>query len=100
WNIPRQMLVNRSKPPFDNAELRRAMVLTLDRRAFIDILSDGQGGVGGAMMPPPGGSWGMPLEVLETMPGYGSDIAQNRAESRERSGKSSAMGRISGYRLR
>jgi peptide/nickel transport system substrate-binding protein len=42
WNIPRQMLVNRSKPPFDNAELRRAMVLTLDRRAFIDILSDGR----------------------------------------------------------
>src|SRR5467141_4916815 len=24
WNIPRQMLVNRSKPPFDNSELRRA----------------------------------------------------------------------------
>src|SRR5712675_1385162 len=25
WNIPRQMLVNRDKPPFDNPELRRAM---------------------------------------------------------------------------
>jgi peptide/nickel transport system substrate-binding protein len=24
WNIPRLMLVNRGKPPFDNAELRRA----------------------------------------------------------------------------
>jgi len=57
WNIPRQMLVNRSKPPFDNAELRRAMVLTLDRRSFIDILGDGQGEIGGAMMPPPAGSW-------------------------------------------
>src|SRR6202035_3745975 len=42
WNIPRQMLVNRDKPPFDNAELRRAMTLTLDRKAFIDILSDGE----------------------------------------------------------
>ena len=83
WNIPRQMLVNRSKPPFDNAELRRAMVLTLDRRAFIDILSDGQGEIGGAMMPPPGGSWGMPPEVLQTLPGYGSDVAKNRAEARE-----------------
>jgi peptide/nickel transport system substrate-binding protein len=83
WNIPRQMLVNRSKPPFDNPELRRAMVLTLDRRAFIDILSDGQGEIGGAMMPPPGGSWGMPPEVLQTLPSYGSDVAKNRAEARE-----------------
>ena len=83
WNIPRQMLVNRSKPPFDNAELRRAMVLTLDRRAFIDILSDGRGEIGGAMMPPPAGSWGMPPEILQTQPGYGPDVAKNRAEARE-----------------
>ena len=83
WNIPRQMLVNRSKPPFDNVELRRAMALTLDRRAFIDILSDGQGEIGGAMMPPPAGSWGMPPEMLQTLPGYRSDIVRNRAEARE-----------------
>ena len=37
------MIVNRATPPFDNPELRRAMALTLDRQAFIDILSDGQG---------------------------------------------------------
>ena len=83
WNIPRQMLVNRSKPPFDNPELRRAMVLTLDRRAFIDIHSDGQGEIGGAMMPPPAGSWGMPPEVLQSLPGYTTDVAKNRAEARE-----------------
>ena len=83
WNIPRQMLVNRSKPPFDNPELRRAMALTLDRRTFIDILSDGQGEIGGAMMPPPAGSWGMPPETLQTLPGYGSDVTKNRAEARE-----------------
>ena len=59
------------------------MVLTLDRRAFIDILGDGQGEIGGAMMPPPAGSWGMPPEVLQTLPGYGSDVAKNRAEARE-----------------
>ena len=83
WNIPRQMLVNRDKPPFDNPELRRAMALTLDRKAFIDIISDGEGSVGGAMMPPPAGSWGMPPEVLQTMPGYAPDVQKNRAEARE-----------------
>jgi peptide/nickel transport system substrate-binding protein len=83
WNIPRQMLVNRDKPPFDNPELRRSMALTLDRKAFIDITSDGEGSVGGAMMPPPAGSWGMPPEVLQSLPGYGPDVQKNRAEARE-----------------
>jgi peptide/nickel transport system substrate-binding protein len=83
WNIPRQLLVNRSKPPFDNPELRRGVALTLDRRAFIDILGDGQGEIGGAMMPPPAGSWGMPPEILQTLPGYGPDVTKNRAEARE-----------------
>src|SRR2546423_5536045 len=83
WNIPRQMLVNRDKPPFDNAELRHAMALSLDRKAFIDIISDGEGSVGGAMMPPPAGAWGMPPEILHTLPGYGSDVQKNRAEARQ-----------------
>lgn len=83
WNIPRQLIVNRDKPPFDNAELRRAMVLTIDRKAFIDIISDGEGSIGGAMMPPPAGSWGMPPERLHNLPGYGTDVQKNRADARE-----------------
>src|SRR4051812_15787176 len=83
WNIPRQLLVNPSKPPFDNIELRRAVSLALDRKAFIDIISDGEGSIGGAMMPPPAGAWGMPPEVLHSLPGYGPDVQKNRAEARE-----------------
>jgi peptide/nickel transport system substrate-binding protein len=82
WNIPRQLLVNPSKPPFDNAELRRAVGLALDRKAFIDIISDGEGSIGGAMMPPPAGNWGLPPEVLHKLPGYGPDVQKNRAEAR------------------
>jgi ABC-type transport system substrate-binding protein len=81
-NVPRTLLVNPTKPPFDNAE-RRAMSLTFDRKAFLKILNEGQGGIGGYMMPPPDGAWGMPPEVLETLPGYGSDIEKNRAEARK-----------------
>ena len=83
WNIPRQLLVNRDKPPFDNPELRRAMALALDRKAFIDIISDGEGSIGGAMMPPPAGSWGMPPEMLAQLPATGPMSQKNRAEARE-----------------
>ncbi|HYZ42048.1 MAG TPA: ABC transporter substrate-binding protein, partial [Stellaceae bacterium] len=82
-NVPRTMLINPHKPPFDNPELRRAMVLALDRKAFVDIINDGVPGLGATMLPPPNGVWGMPPEVLETLPGYGGDVAQNRTEARK-----------------
>ena len=82
WNIPRLLIINRDRPPFDNPELRRAMALSLDRKAFIDILSDGQGDIGGTMLPPPDGVWGVPPDVLKTFPGYDEDVAKNRAEAR------------------
>ena len=82
-NVPRTLLVNRAAPPFDNPDLRRAMTLTLDRKAFIDILTEGQGDVGGAMLPGPEGVWGMPAEMLKTLPGYDPDVAKNRSEARK-----------------
>ncbi len=82
-NVPRTMLINLHKPPFDNPELRRAMVLALDRKAFVDIINDGVPSIGAAMLPPPNGVWGMPPDVLEKLPGYGSDVTKNRAEARK-----------------
>ena len=76
------LIVNRDKPPFDNPDLRRAMALALDRKAFIDILTEGQGKIGGAMLPPPAGLWGMPAEMLASLPGYGPDVQKNRADAR------------------
>jgi hypothetical protein len=42
----------------------------LDRKAFIDIVSEGQGDIGGVLQPPPGGVWGMPPDLLKELPGY------------------------------
>jgi peptide/nickel transport system substrate-binding protein len=82
-SVSTNLIVNRTKPPFDNPELRRAMALTLDRKSFIDILTEGVGLQAAAMQPPPGGLWGMPAAMLRKLPGYDPDIAKNRAEARE-----------------
>jgi peptide/nickel transport system substrate-binding protein len=82
-NVNRTLIINRDKPPFDNAGLRRAMSLTLDRKAFIDIITDGQGDIGGTMLPGPEGVWSMPAELLRTLPGYDPDITKSRTEARQ-----------------
>jgi len=82
-NGSRTMIVNREKPPFDNAELRRAMGLALDRKAFVDILTEGQGAIGATMLPPPDGIWAMPADMLAAAPGYDADIEKRREEARK-----------------
>jgi peptide/nickel transport system substrate-binding protein len=82
-NVPRTLLVNPAAPPFDNRDLRRAMALSLDRKAFIDIITEGLGDIGGVMLPAPEGVWGMPPDILRTLPGYDPDVAKNRAEARK-----------------
>ena len=81
-NVPRNLIVNRDAPPFDSPDLRRAMSLALDRKAFVDILTEGQGEIGAVMQPPPDGLWGMPPELLKTLPGYDSDVEKSRSEAR------------------
>jgi len=80
--ISRNLVVNRDAPPFDNPDVRRAMALSLDRKSFIDIISEGQGDIGGAMQPLPEGVWGMPPDIQNTLPGYDPDVQKNRSEAR------------------
>ncbi len=82
-NVARNLIVNRDKPPFDDPEIRRTLALSLDRKAFIDTINEGKADIGGAMLPPPEGIWGMPPEMLRTLPGYGPDVAKNRGEARK-----------------
>jgi peptide/nickel transport system substrate-binding protein len=82
-NVARNLILNPEKPPFDDPDLRRAVALSLDRQAFIDILTQGKGDIGATMLPPPEGLWGMPPEMLATLPGYGPDITKNRSQARK-----------------
>jgi peptide/nickel transport system substrate-binding protein len=80
--VSTNLLINRDQPPFDNAEIRRALMLTLDRKAYNDILAEGTAGIGAAMLPLPSGIWGLPDEELAKLPGYGPDVEKNREEAR------------------
>ncbi len=82
-NVARNLLINRNAPPFDNADLRRAISLTIDRQAFLDIIAEGQGAIGGVMQPPPEGVWGMPPYAMRKLPGYDPDIAGSRAQAKK-----------------
>lgn len=82
-NVSTNLIVNRDKAPFDNPKIREAMALTIDRKAFVDILSEGNYIISAAMLPPPNGVWGMPPEVLKNVSGYDPDVTANRAKARK-----------------
>jgi peptide/nickel transport system substrate-binding protein len=76
------LMVNRVNPPFDNPEIRKAMSLAIDRKAFNTILMGGLALMGGAMLPKPAGEWGMPPEMVSSLTGYGPDTDRNIAQAR------------------
>ncbi|MBV9560659.1 MAG: ABC transporter substrate-binding protein [Bradyrhizobium sp.] len=82
-NVATNIIVNSSDPPFNNADIRHALALALDRKAFISIMFEGQGDVGASMQPAPEGLWAMPKEMLASIPGYGPNIEANREEGRK-----------------
>ena len=91
------LMVNRANPPFDNPEIRKAMSLALDRKPFNAILMEGQGRMGGAMLPQPEGEWGMPPDMVNALTGYGPDSreelegsAGDHGEARLQRGKAAA----------
>jgi peptide/nickel transport system substrate-binding protein len=82
-NVQRNVMINREALPFNKPEMRRAVALTLDRRAFIETLTQGKGDIGGALLAPPEGIWGMPAELMQKLPGYDPDVEKNRSEARK-----------------
>jgi peptide/nickel transport system substrate-binding protein len=76
------LIINPKAAPFSDPKIRKAMALTLDRKSFIDILSNGKDDISGVMLPPPEGVWGLPPDELQKLPGYAADLEKSRAEAR------------------
>ena len=81
-NVTSILMINHRVPPFDNLKVRRAISFALDRREFVKA-TQGEGRLGGIMMSPPYGVWGLTPEQLEAVPGFGKDLERNRAEARK-----------------
>jgi peptide/nickel transport system substrate-binding protein len=53
------LLVNHTRPPFNDVRVRRAVDLAIDREGYIRGVLQGAGVVGAALAPRPYGSWGL-----------------------------------------
>ena len=72
--------MNAARTPFDDIRVRKAIAYSINHDEALKVLMDGDGVVGGLLIP---GPWSISAEELAAIPGYGKDVEANRAEARK-----------------
>ena len=75
------ILLNNKRPPFNDARLRRAISMAVDRNVYVRAVEPGYL-PGAIMLPRPHGGWGLAAEELKGLPGY-RDPALDKEEARK-----------------
>ncbi|HEX7926741.1 MAG TPA: ABC transporter substrate-binding protein, partial [bacterium] len=75
------IVVNTTRPPFDNLKIRQAINYAMDRSAFLKTQLGGAVAAG-VILPAPYSPWGLSAAELKKLPGWG-DPAKDKAQARK-----------------